>query len=143
MIFINIVVISGRLTKEPVARQTNDGKSIVSFGFAIPRSFKGSGQNADFIDVTAFGGTADFIKKYVTKGTKLNITGSIRQDQWTDKEGNKHQKVGIIAQSVEFGESKREAAQNTESAPTPAPKKDESFLDLPSDTSLDTELPFS
>lgn len=134
-------MISGRLTREPVEKQTKDGKSIVSFGFAIPRSFKGSGQNADFIDVTAFGGTADFIKKYVTKGTKLNITGSLRQDLWTDKDGGNHQKISVIAQSVEFGESKREAEQNAESAPTP--KKDDSFLDLPSDTSVDTELPFS
>ena len=132
---MNIWCGAGRCTNDPEIR-TNNNMTIASFGIAINRRFKREGQpDADFFSVNAFGKTAEFIEKYGKKGVKFEISGRLQQDRWTDKEGRNQSRVIIIADSVEFAESKTASGgtasnsnyvgNRTASAPAPSPKKDD------------------
>lgn len=126
---------AGRLTNDPEIR-TNNNMTIASFGIAVNRRFKREGQpDADFFTVNAFGKIAEFIEKYGKKGVKFEISGRLQQDRWTDKEGRNQSRVVIIADSVEFAESKNASSGTSSnngymgnraaSATAPSPKKDD------------------
>lgn len=75
---------------------------------AVDRRIKTEGQpEADFISCVAFGKTADFIGKYFHKGMKMILEGRIQTGSYTNKEGAKVYTTDVIAESVEFAESKR------------------------------------
>lgn len=128
---MNQFVFCGRTTREPEIKYTSDGKAIAKFTLAVDRRFKKD--TADFFDITAFGGTAEFIEKYVQKGTKLIVTGSVQNNNYTNKEGKKIYGTAFIAEYVEFAESKK--AQETKEE---APK--EEWTNIPE--GADEELPF-
>jgi single-strand DNA-binding protein len=98
----------GRLSRDPEVRYTQGEKStaVARFGIAVDR--RGKDEKADFFNVTAFGKTAEFVEKYLKKGTKICLAGRIQQEEWTDKEGQKRTTVGVIAEEVEFCERKQE-----------------------------------
>lgn len=143
---------AGRLTNDPEIR-TNNNMTIASFGIAVNRRFKREGQpDADFFSVNAFGKTAEFIEKYGKKGVKFEISGRLQQDRWTDKEGRSQSRVVIIADSVEFAESKNASggtASNSNyvgnraaSAPAPSPKKDDEMEFEHFSPGIEETLPF-
>lgn len=111
---MNSVVLCGRLTKDPEIRST-EKSTVARFTLAIDRRIKAEGQpEADFISCVAFGKTADFIGKYFHKGMKMILEGRIQTGNYTDKDGVKHYTTDVIAESVEFAESKRtEQTQET------------------------------
>lgn len=75
---MNVVTLTGRLTKDPDVRYTNNGLSVARFNIAVDRDFKKEGgQTADFPSIVAFGKTAEFIEKYFSKGKKIEIVGRI------------------------------------------------------------------
>ena len=110
---INSVVLMGRLTADPELRTTQSGKSVVSFSMAVERDFQQDGERqADFIDVVAWRGTAEFICKYFRKGQMLAIVGHIQTRTYTDKDGNKRKAVEVVADKAGFtGEKADTAAQ--------------------------------
>lgn len=127
---MNRLEIIGRLTRDPEIRVTQDGQTaIAKFGIAVDR--RGKDQKADFFNVTAFNKTAQFAEKYLRKGTKIAICGRIQMDEYTNKEGQKVTNVIIIADEIEFCESKKEQAE----------QKNDGFMDVPKD--LGEELPFN
>lgn len=127
---MNKVIFSGRLTADPEVRYTGEGKAVVSFNFAVNRTF--DRENSDFFKCVAFGKTAETIEKLVRKGTKLLIEGEIRNNNYTDKNGVKRYEMQVIVSSFEFCESKG----STE------PKVNENgFMDIPD--GIDEELPFN
>lgn len=118
---LNHIVIMGRLTRDPELKTTNSGISVVSFSLAVDRDFadKESGERGvDFIDVTAWRHTAEFVSRYFTKGRMAVISGRLQTRNWTDKEGGKRKAVEIVADNVYFGDSKR---NDSETAATAAP----------------------
>ena len=98
---------------------------------AVDRRIKAEGQpEADFISCVAFGKTAEFIDKYFHKGMKMLLEGRIQTGSYTNKEGAKVYTTDVIAESVEFAESKRtEQTQETND-----------FVNIPE--GIDSELPF-
>lgn len=141
---MNHVCITGRLTKEPEFRSAASGTSVVNFTVACGRS---NGQEgSDFIQCVAFSKTAEFIKKYFTKGQKIDLVGHITTGQFTNKDGQKVYTWNVTADKVEFGESKASKNQNVEksapsNAPTDAPTETvEDFLNVPD--GIDDEVPF-
>lgn len=71
---LNACVLMGRLTANPELRTTQSGKSVASFSMAVERDFQQDGERkADFIDVVAWRGTAEFICKYFRKGRMLSL----------------------------------------------------------------------
>lgn len=99
----------GRLTRDPELRTTPSGTSTCSFTIAVDRRYKSAdGQTqADFIQVVAWRQTADFVSKYFSKGSRILVTGSIQTRTWDDKDGNKRYVTEVVAEDVEFCESKR------------------------------------
>lgn len=80
----------GRIATEPESRHTRGGDHVVTFLFAIPRKKKG--HDADFIEVTCWKSTADFVSRYCHKGDLLTISGQLEQQRWEDNDGNKRSK---------------------------------------------------
>ena len=149
---MNSVCTSGRCTNDPEIR-INNNMTIASFGIAVNRRFKREGQpDVDFFSVNAFGKTAEFIEKYGKKGVKFEISGRLQQDRWTDKEGRNQSRVIIIADSVEFAESKNASggtASNSNyvgnraaSAPAPSPKQDDDMEFEHFSPGIEETLPF-
>lgn len=105
---INKAIIVGRLTADPELRQTPSGVSVTSFTVAVNRTYQKDKdeQQTDFIDVTAWRGTAEFICRYFAKGNAIGIDGSIQTRNYTDKNGNKRKAVEVLTSNVTFVESK-------------------------------------
>lgn len=130
---LNKITVMGRMTRDPELRRTNSGTAVTSFTIACERDFKADNgeREADFIECVAWRNTAEFVSKYFAKGRMAVVSGRLQTRNWTDKEGNKRKATEIVAESVYFGDSKREELQSYA-----APQ--ESFAELPDDG----ELPF-
>lgn len=103
---MNSVKLSGRLTRDPELKQTQAGVPVASFGLAVDRKF--NRDEADFIPITAWRKTAEFVAKYFHKGQRVIISeGRIRVTPYTDRDGNKRTRFEVVADEVEFGESRR------------------------------------
>lgn len=114
---MNKVVLMGRLTKEPELRYTPNNVAVCQFTVAVDRRFKTDGQNqADFIPVVAWRQSAEFVSKYFTKGSRIAVVGSIQTRSWDDNDGKRHYVTEVIADEVEFCESKRQDANGTQQA---------------------------
>lgn len=117
---MNKTILIGRLTKTPEVRQGET--AVARFTVAVDRMKK---DEADFISCVAFGSTADFLEKYFKKGMRIAIEGRIQTGSYTNKEGQKVYTTDVIAERVEFVESKK--------------KEEEEFRPLPDNM----ELPFT
>ena len=135
---MNSVQLIGRLTRDPEIRYTDGGASIARFCLAVDRRFKQeNGADADFINIVAFGKTAEFIEKYFHKGMKIALNGRIQTGSYTDKDGKKVYTTDVVAENVEFCESKGNSANND----APAPASDGDFMSVPD--GIEDELPFA
>ena len=108
---LNSISLMGRLTRDPELRRTQTGTAVTSFTLAVDRDFKDktTGEKAtDFIDVTAWRSTAEFVSKYFSKGRMAVVSGRLQMREWTDKEGNKRRSAEVLADSVYFGDSKKD-----------------------------------
>ena len=109
---LNRVILMGRLTADPELRQTQSGISFVKFNIAVDRKFKNDNgeHQTDFISVTAWRKTAEFVSKYFSKGKMIIVEGSLRNNDYTDANGVKHYSMDVQADNVSFGESKSASA---------------------------------
>lgn len=139
---LNHITIMGRLTRDPELRRTGTGVAVASFTIACDRDFGQNGQKeTDFIDVTAWRNTAEFVEKYFAKGRMAVVSGRLQIRSWTDKDGNKRKTAEIVADNVYFGDSKQ--TDTSVSAPsyvqTPAPAQAPNYEIL---EGIDSLLPF-
>ena len=113
---LNRIIVMGRMTRDPELRRTNSGTAVASFTVAVDRDFKPqSGEKeTDFIDVVAWRNTAEFVSKYFSKGRMAVVDGRLQIRDWTDKDGNKRRTAEIVADSVYFGDSKRDGGETVE-----------------------------
>ena len=106
---MNLVVLNGKLTRDPELKFGQSGKAYSRFSIAVDRPFQSSAdknsQTADFINCVAFGKTAEFIGEYFRKGRKILLNGRLQMSQY-ESEGKKITTYVVIADSVEFGEAK-------------------------------------
>ena len=107
---MNLVVLNGRLVRDPELKFGQSGKAYSRFSIAVDRPFQTStdSQTADFINCVAFGKTAEFIGEYFRKGRKILLKGSLQMNQY-ESEGKKLTTYVVIAENVEFGEAKANA----------------------------------
>lgn len=107
---LNHVSIMGRLTRDPELRRTQSGIAVASFTLAVDRDFgaKDGEKETDFVDVVAWKNTAEFVHKYFSKGRMAIVAGRLQVRGWTDKDGNKRKTAEIVADSVYFGDSKKD-----------------------------------
>lgn len=148
---LNKIILMGRLTRDPELRRTGSGTAVTSFSIACDRDFKGQNgeKETDFIDVVAWRNTAEFASKYFTKGRMAVVEGRLQMRDWTDKDGNKRRSAEVVADSVYFGDSKRDDAPAHNALPygTPygssgAPQPVDAHTDFAEIGEEDGELPF-
>ncbi|MFZ9139035.1 MAG: single-stranded DNA-binding protein [Bacilli bacterium] len=140
---INRAVIVGRLTKNPELRKSAAGNSFASFTVAIDNRTKpGEPKTASFINCITFGNTADNLAKYTRKGSLIGVEGRLQQRNYETKDGRKGTALEIIADTVQFLDSKGSGTgANTEPNPTPQLEKDDN-KNLESIDIVDDDLPF-
>ena len=104
---MNICIMMGRPTKDPEIHYTQDGKPIARFTLAVDRRFKREGQpDADFHDCICFGRQAEFVEKYIQKGTKIIVNGALQDNNYPGRDGQMIYRKQIVCDNVEFAESK-------------------------------------
>lgn len=137
---INVVVITGRLTRDVELRTLNDGASVANFGVAVERNYVSKDKNerpADFFNVTAWRGTADFVAKYFKKGDMIAIDGSLQSRQYIDKDGNNRTAIDIVAENISFCGGK-----NSSNGESNASKSDDNASDNQVANDGSDDLPF-
>lgn len=145
MASLNKVMLIGNLTRDPELRVTPKGTAICQFGLAINRTFKAeTGAQRDettFVDVEAWGKTAEVIAKHLVKGRPVFIEGRLKLDQWDDKTtGQKRSKLKIVCENFQFLGSKDDqapAARSPASSSTQPPRPT-----VPSADNIDEDMPF-
>ena len=113
---LNKIVIQGRLTKDPELRRTQSGTAVASATVAVDRDFKNQdgSRDTDFIPIVAWNGTGEMLAKYFSKGRMIVVEGRLQLRDWTDNDGNKRRTAEIVANSVYFGDSKRDGGETVE-----------------------------
>lgn len=108
---LNKAILMGRLVADPELRRTPNNNSVTSFTLAVNRSFTRQGEQpqTDFIDIVAWGKTAEFVSRYFVKGQQVAVAGRIQTRMWEDKQGNKRKSVEVVAEEVHFAEPKRDS----------------------------------
>lgn len=115
---LNISVLCGRLTADPVLKKTSAGMSVVSFNLAVDRDFKKEGSpTADFISIQCWNKTADNVAKYCHKGSRINIKGRIQTRNYDDANGKKVYVTEVVADSVQFLDTKSSQQSDERSQP--------------------------
>ena len=147
---MNKVILMGRLTRDPEVRysQGENAMAIARFSIAVDRRRQNNadGATADFINIVAFGRLGEFAEKYLHKGTKVALSGRIQTGSYTNKDGVKVYTTDIIAEDIEFAESKNSSGGDggytggQSSRPAPASAGD-GFMNIPD--GIDEELPFN
>ena len=103
----------GRLTRDPEVRYSQGANqtTVGRFSIAVDRRFKREGEpDADFFNCTAFGKQAEFVERYLHKGTKIVLSGRIQNDNYTNKDGQMVYSVRVMVDEIEFAESKNASA---------------------------------
>lgn len=140
---MNKVIMMGRLTRDPEVRYSQGANqtAVGRFSIAVDRRFKREGEpEADFFNCTTFGKQAEFVEKYLHKGTKVVVCGRIQNDNYTNKDGQMVYSVRLMVEEIEFAESK-----NAANAGAPAENNTASdsngFMNIPE--GIEEDLPFN
>lgn len=135
---MNIVAITGRITKDLELKQAGQTQ-VTNFSMAVENPYKKD--DASFFDIVAFGKTAELLNTYCGKGSKIGVDGTLKQDRFTDKEGNNRSVVRITANRIEFLDTKKSNGQGQNNSQTQGTTTQEN--PFTNNTNLDTEdLPF-
>ena len=107
----NKVILVGNLTRNVELKYTPSGTAVAKFGLATNRTYKDpqTGENKQetmFIDITVFGRSAEIANQYLSKGRRVLVEGRLVLDQWVDSTGQKRSKHSIVAEKVQFMDSK-------------------------------------
>lgn len=139
---MNIVAITGRITKDLELKQAGQTQ-VTNFSMAVENPYKKD--DASFFDIVAFGKTAELLNQYCGKGSKIGVDGTIKQDRFTDKEGNSRSVVRITANRIEFLDTKQSNNQSQQQKGQTKPQQqsaqDNPFANGGADIS-NSDLPF-
>ena len=152
----NKVILVGNLTKDPEVRYIPSGTAVGDFSIAINRKYKGSDgaeqEETCFVDITVWGRQAETCGEYLRKGSSVLVEGRLKLDRW-EKDGQKHSRLGVVADRVQFLGGGSSAPSNSASfsdaapsAPTqaaPAPVTAPAEAPVAAEAAVDAEnLPF-
>ena len=133
---MNNVVITGRLTRDPDVRYKED-LAIARFALAVARpQMNGREATSDFPSIIAFGKTAEMAEKYLQKGKLIAIIGRIQTGNYTDKDGKKVYTTDVVAEKIEFLESKRNEESKDE------PREEQAKIPEGFEQITDDQIPF-
>ncbi len=126
---LNKVFLMGNLTRDPELRYTPSGSAVTDLGLAVNRSWTGKdGERKEdtlFIDVTVWDRQAENCCQYLKKGRAIHVEGSLKMESWDDKTtGEKRSKIKVLADRVQFLDSRRDEAGTVEGDLTPSPARE-------------------
>src|SRR6266516_2255239 len=141
---INRVTIVGRLTRDPELAHLPSGTAVLKLGVAVNGRQKDEGGNwidkPNFFDVKVFGNQADALNNHLAKGRRVGVDGRLDWSSWEAQDGTKRSKVEIVAQSVQFLDSRQDAGGGGDGerqfVPAAATAGDEDFA-----ASADDDIP--
>jgi len=105
MVSVNKAIMIGRVTRDPEMRQTQGGTAVTNFGVALNRVYTANGEKKEettFVDVCAWGKTAEFVNKYFNKGKNIFIEGRLNMREWEGQDGTKRTKLEVVADNIQF-----------------------------------------
>jgi len=157
---VNMVAVSGRLTRDPELRSTASGTAVLSFSLAVNDRRRDSRTGewsdvANFFDVTLFGNSAEWLSRDLSKGKLVLVQGRLHQSTW-ERDGQRRSKVEVIADTIQYERPPREQqgqsgtyhsnAQNAPQTPPQAPTgTSQTYIDqrpLPPYGAEDSTIPF-
>jgi len=131
----NKVILIGRLTRDPEAKNLPSGQSVVNFGMATSRFFTDKSgqkqQQAEFHNIVLFGKLADIASQYLKKGSLVLIEGRLQTRAWEDSAGNKKTRTEIIGESLQLGPRSTENKNSNLSEKFPEKNKVVQSEDIP------------
>jgi len=134
---LNRVLLIGRLTADPELRHTTSDIPVASFSVAVNRRTRSGEQSqADFIDIVAWRQLAEFVTRFFKKGSPIFVSGSLQLRTWKDSQGNNRRTFEVVADDLQFVESRRDSQGSSENTFRNAPVSD--FEEI----GPDEELPF-
>ena len=123
---INVVAISGNITRDSELRHTTSGSAVLNFSVAVnSRNKNKDGEwvdRASYIDCVMFGPRAEALAQWLTRGTHVVVAGELRQTSWEDEKGNKHSRTEVSVQNVEFQSKSRSEQQSPQQPVASAPQ---------------------
>ena len=124
---LNKVQIIGRVTQDPVVRQTQSGQNVTSFGVATNRRWRDKTQElreeVEFHNIVAWGKLAETCGNYLRKGSRLYVEGGLRTRSWQDSEGVQRKRTEIVLNNMIMLDRKEDMPTSMPSeASTPTPK---------------------
>ena len=133
---MNKVILVGNLTRDPELTETATGVAVCRFSIAVQRDYAGADgtREADFFNVTVWRGRAENCGKYLKKGNKVAVVGSLQTRSYEDKDGIKRNVTDIIANEVEFLTPKN--AMGEEDAPVVSSRRERPQLEAIDDNQL-------
>lgn len=102
---LNSILVEGNLTRDPVLKETPKGTPVCTFGIASNRYYRSEGEQqkeTSFFNIEVWSGLAKNCAEYLTKGRGVRVVGRMKQDLWTDEEGNRHERWKVVGEHVEF-----------------------------------------
>ncbi|MCB1170204.1 MAG: single-stranded DNA-binding protein [Leptospiraceae bacterium] len=114
-------ILDGNLVQDPELKELSNDRKVVNFSVAANHEFRTKDDNKEFVsyfNVEAWDKQAENIAKYLRKGSRVTVEGSLRQDRWQDDKGNTRSKIKVLARNVRFDWIKKEESnqENTRAA---------------------------
>lgn len=111
---MNKVQLIGKLTKDPELRYTKSNIAVANYSIAVNDGY-GEKQQTQFINISTWGKSGEFVSKYFKKGQSIGIVGRLNSNNYEDKNGNKRYSLEVITEDIEFiGDKKEEKIQQEE-----------------------------
>lgn len=138
---MNKIILTGRLTADPEVRMTagENGMKVANYRIAVPRSR--NREEADFFNIVSWRGQAEFVEKYLRKGSAIAVVGTMQMRQY-DRDGVRHTVYNVVADNVEFtyGSPRTDEADTETQVAEPTPAA-QTFVNV--DDTIDEEIPFN
>lgn len=140
---INRVTIVGRLTRDPELRHLSSGNAVLQLGVAVNGRMRDDAGNwvdkPNFFDVKVFGNQAEMLSQHLSKGRRIGVDGRLDWSSWEAQDGTKRSKVEIVAQSVQFLDSRTDGESGGERQFVPAGAADNADF---APAGADDDIPF-
>lgn len=119
---LNKVILQGRLVADPELRHTQSNIPVASFRIAVDRDYKSQNgdREADFINIAAWRGAAEFVSRSFTKGRMIVVEGRLQVRNYTDRDGNRRYATEVVADNLYFGDSRRDSQPTAKGGYEPA-----------------------
>ncbi|KAA3619875.1 MAG: single-stranded DNA-binding protein [Calditrichaeota bacterium] len=141
---VNKVILIGRLGQDPELRYTQSGQPVGSFSVATNEAWKSKDgtmqERTEWHNIVVWARLAELANEYLKKGSMVYLEGRLQTRNWDDKDGVKHYKTEVVAQTMQFLDS-REQGQGTGARPSTPPPPEPPEGDF-MDPSNENDLPF-